>query len=92
MVLYLMYNIYKEAECNAEITGTRGQLNVRWGNCGRLISSRGIYIVIEVDEHLLRSSKQNNNIYMYESVPLAHYPLMMYNSICVLRHKVTYLL
>ena len=90
MVLYLKYNRIKEAECNAEITGTRGQLNVRWGNCGKLISRRGIYIVIEVDEHLLRSSKQNNNI--YESVPLAHYPLMMFNSICVLRHKVTYLL
>ena len=29
VVLYLLYNRYKVAECNAEITGTRGQLNVR---------------------------------------------------------------
>ena len=37
-VLYLMYKECKADEYNAEITGTKEQLNVRWGNCGRFLT------------------------------------------------------
>ena len=33
-----MYKEYKTYGYNAEINGTRNQLNVRWGNCGRFLT------------------------------------------------------
>ena len=43
-VLYVMYKEYKADEYNAEITGTREQLNVRLGNCWRFLT--GIFIQV----------------------------------------------
>ena len=33
-----MYKEYKTDEYNAQINGTRNQLNVRWGNYGRFLT------------------------------------------------------